>query len=100
MSAQPRRGATARHVTRWSEALDAMINTLTAEGKTPEEIGAAMGRSKDSVRCRLHMLRTGHSDRKTRPCLTCGQPFMSAWKGNRLCPYCSRQAQGVSPYAP
>lgn len=87
-------------VTRWSEAQDTTLKALSAEGQTTAQIGAAMGRTKESVQCRLHALRTGHIDRKTRPCLTCGQPFMSAWKGNRLCPYCSRQAQGVSPYAP
>jgi len=100
MSAQPRRGATSRHVNRWSESQDATLKALTAEGQTTAQIGVVMGRTKESVQCRLHVLRNGHSDRQQRPCLCCSQMFLSAWKGNRLCPNCSRQAQSVSPYAP
>lgn len=95
-----RRGNMGRQVTRWSEAQDTTLKALYADGKTSQEIGVLLGRTKESVQCRWHVLRNGHSDRKQRPCLTCGKSFLSAWKGNRMCPYCSRQAQGVSPYAP
>lgn len=95
-----RRGNMARHVTRWSAEQDKTLLALLAEGKPTAEIGDAMRRTKESVQCRLHVLRTRPTDAAPRKCLCCGQLFDSAWKGNRMCSYCARQAQGVSPYAP
>lgn len=95
-----RRGNMARHVTRWSAEQDKALLAAYAEGQAAAEIGVAMGRTKESVQCRWHVLRTRPSDAAQRKCLCCGKSFHSAWKGNRLCPYCARQAQGVSPYAP
>ena len=84
---------------RWTGVEDKLLRELLAAGQKPEQVGARLGRSKESVQCRAYVLRSRLSDAKNRPCLCCGEPFFSAWKGNRLCPYCARQAQGVSPYA-
>lgn len=98
----PLKGFAARYRP-WRPEEEAIAQALRATGQTLAEIGEALDRSPTSVDACLRRL----GDRRStplkpkkaanRPCLCCGNPFVSQGAHNRLCDRCRRI--GVSPYA-
>ena len=86
---------------RWDEDRTADFIAMWNAGRTPEEIARRFGISRRTVAGRAtHLRRAGHDmtsrslrrddEARERRCLGCGQRFMSAHVGNRLCWPCSR----------
>jgi DNA-binding CsgD family transcriptional regulator len=103
----------------WTATEIETAKRMDAEGKAMQEIAAALGRTPASVKDKLIRLsrqggmpkrppldrarraqisKASHEAKKRtrRPCLCCGQPFMSEGPHNRLCSNCRSKSQEVS----
>ena len=79
--------------TAWTPEDKARACAMWDGGKTYQQIADALGCERERVggflRHHRPSKRLRQSTVKRRNCLACGEPFLSEWSGNRLCPHCS-----------
>lgn len=94
------------NVRQWKKADDEFV--IRNQNLSHEEIGKAIGRSKDSVKYRIALLRSrgaldshaGSEKAKSRKCIKCGEEFLSAHSMNRFCSRCNVQRVHDSSCSP
>ena len=85
----------------WSADDERLLRDLVNMGTPRKEIAERLGRTYDSVRTQIKrlglgkwMAQTPPEQKMVRPCLCCGQAFLSEGPHNRLCTACRRLSPG------
>ena len=82
---------------RWTEADDAQLRKLLAQGVARAVIAKRLGRPESSIHTRIAHFEL-KPPTKRRPCMCCRVEFSSEGPHNRLCTRC--RSKETSPYQP
>jgi DNA-directed RNA polymerase specialized sigma24 family protein len=82
-------GVIQREIGAWPAERETEMRAMVVEGKGAAEIAKALGVRYQAVVGKLRYARAAMTEGATkRDCLSCGQPFLSEWIGQRMCRRC------------